>query len=152
VPPHDGRSGATDRCGTVTADHHFTNPRQVIQRTVSIPSRPRRRSRHPAFGFADVAIRCESLKAPKLGPGNTAWCAGDATGRDVPWTKMDVRTENAGLVTTAACPPAGGIGSTALPPSQVVTHQGAVEPVGVGEVSWSLASLTRPTATTRNSA
>ncbi len=112
-------------------------PNQVIQRAGFDPvAAAKEKLGHAAFGFADVAVRCEPVAVPD----RSIWeyrvvRLTDATGRDVPWTKLDVRAENTGLVTTARVP-AGGWYRLELRCrlAEVVTHQGVVEPLGVGEV------------------
>lgn len=112
-------------------------PHQVIQRTGFDPvAAAKEKAGHPAFGFTDVTVRCELVQTPE----RSIWeyrvvRLADATGRDVPWTKLDVRTESSGLATTARVP-AGGWYRLELRcrQAEVVSHQGAVEPLGVGEV------------------
>ena len=112
-------------------------PRQVVQRAGFDPvAAAKEKPGHPAFGYADVTVRCEPIKAPE----RSVWeyrvvRLVDATGRDVAWTKLDVITESVGAEATARVP-AGGWYRLELRCRQgeAVSHQGAVEPVGVGEV------------------
>ncbi|AMV25065.1 GDSL-like Lipase/Acylhydrolase [Gemmata sp. SH-PL17] len=112
-------------------------PNQVVQRTGFDPvAAAKEKPGHLAFGFADVALRLEPVSAPE----RTIWEYSvvqltGATGRDVPWTKLDVRTESTGPVATARVP-AGGWYRLEIRcrQAEVVTHRGAVEPLGVGEV------------------
>jgi len=112
-------------------------PNQVIQRQGFDPiAAAKEQPGHPAFGFADIGIRCEMVKLPE----RATWeyrvvRLTEATGRDVPWTKVNVRIEGTNA-TTSVRVPAGGWYRLELRCRQdvVVTHQGAVEPIGVGEV------------------
>jgi lysophospholipase L1-like esterase len=118
---------------TVTAP----KPRQVIQRAGFDPVvAAKEKPGHPAFGYADVTVRCAPAEAPE----GAVWeyrvtRLTDATGRDVDWTKLDVRTGKGGTEATVRVP-AGGWYRLELHcrRAEIVTHQGAVEPVGVGEV------------------
>ncbi|MCE9567180.1 MAG: hypothetical protein K8U57_34695 [Planctomycetes bacterium] len=112
-------------------------PNQVIQRKGFDPVAPAKEEPgHPAFGYGDVAIRCEFVKVPD----RATWeyrvmKLADATGRDLPWTKLVIRTESNGSIGVARVP-AGGWYRLELRSrvDDAVTHQGAVEPIGVGEV------------------
>lgn len=112
-------------------------PRQVVQRAGFDPGAAAgQKPGHPAFGYADVTVRCAPIDAPA----GAIWeyrvtRLTDAVGRDVDWTRLDVRVGNAGAE-AAARVPAGGWYRLELRCRQgaAVTHRGAVEPVGVGEV------------------
>lgn len=112
-------------------------PRQVVQRSgFDAGAAATAEPGHPAFGFADVPVRV----GPAGVPAGSAWeyrvvrLAG-AAGADVPWTGVAVRAEAAGATITARVP-AGGWYRLDLRcrRGDVVSHQGGVEPVGVGEV------------------
>ncbi len=112
-------------------------PNQVVQRKGFDPlAAAKEEPGHPAYGFGDVGIRCEPVKFPE----RAIWeyrvvRLAEATGRDVVWTKLNVRSEPNGT-TAVARVPAGGWYRLEIRCRQddVVTHQGAVEPIGVGEV------------------
>src|SRR5882724_1278327 len=112
-------------------------PRQVVQRAGFDPvAAAKEKPGHPAFGFAGVTVRCAPVESPE----GAIWeyrvtRLTDATGRDVDWTKFEVRTGKAGAEATARVP-AGGWYRLELRcrRGEAVTHHGAVEPVGVGEV------------------
>jgi acyl-CoA thioesterase-1 len=108
-------------------------PYQVVQRTGFDPgAAAKKQPGHPAFGFADVAVRC----APAA-PAAADWeyrvvkLAG-AVGGEVAWTKLAVGAHTV----ASARVPAGGWYRLELRcrRGDAVTHAGAVEPVGVGEV------------------
>ena len=112
-------------------------PYQVIQRAGFDPAAAATgEPGHPAFGFADVAVRVEPVEAPD----RPVWESrvtrlGGAAGRDVGWTRLDARAEGTGLVGTARVPAGGWYRlDVRCRRGDVVTHQGAVGPVGVGEV------------------
>ncbi|HYH68630.1 MAG TPA: GDSL-type esterase/lipase family protein [Urbifossiella sp.] len=109
-------------------------PHQVVQRTGLDPAAAKGQPGHPAFGFADVPVRCAG--APDRGQWEyrVVRLAG-MTGGEVGWTKLDARPGMAGPAVTARVP-AGGWYRLELRCRQGdgVTHAGAVEPVGVGEV------------------
>lgn len=112
-------------------------PRQVIQRVGFDPIlAAKEKPGHPSFGYADVVIRSSPLTMPE----GAIWeyrvtRLADAAGTDVPWSKVDVRTDKQGT-TAVVRVPAGGWYRLELHcrRGDVVTHQGAVEPIGVGEV------------------
>ena len=87
---------------TVTAP----KPRQVIQRAGFDPgAAAKEKPGHPAFGYADVVVRCEPVEAPE----GAVWeyrvtRLTDGAGRDVDWTTLAVRTAKAGTETTARVP------------------------------------------------
>jgi hypothetical protein len=118
---------------TVTAP----KPRQVIQRAgFDSVAAATEKPGHSVFGYADVTVRCAPVEAPE----GAVWeyrvtRLTDAIGRDVDWTKLDVRTGKAGPEATARVP-AGGWYRLELRcrRSDSVTHHGTIEPVGVGEV------------------
>jgi lysophospholipase L1-like esterase len=118
---------------TVTAP----KPRQVIQRAGFDPvAAAKEKPGHTAFGYADVTVRCTPAEAPEGAVWEyrvTRLTAG--VGRDVEWTKLDVRALKAETEATARVP-AGGWYRLELRcrRGDSVTHSGAVEPVGVGEV------------------
>lgn len=111
-------------------------PFQVVQRTGFDPAgAAKEQPGHPAFGFADVTVQ---YTAPA--PAGGAWeyrvvrLAG-AAGGEVGWTRLDARVEKDELVAPARVS-AGGWYRFELRcrRGDAVTHTGAVEPVGVGEV------------------
>ena len=112
-------------------------PHQVIQRTGFDPyTAALQRPGHPAFGFADVTVRA----APAIVPERAAWeyrvvLLSEATGGEVAWTNIDVRAEKLGGIAMARVP-AGGWYRLELRcrNGDTVTHVGAVEPIGIGEV------------------
>ncbi|QDU19237.1 GDSL-type esterase/lipase family protein [Urbifossiella limnaea] len=110
-------------------------PHQVVQRTGFDPAAAAtEQPGHPAFGFADVPVRCAGAPDRGRWEYRVVRLAGGAGG-EVGWTKLDARTEKSGLVASARVP-AGGWYRLELRCRQGdgVTHAGAVEPVGVGEV------------------
>ncbi|MFO0796138.1 MAG: GDSL-type esterase/lipase family protein [Gemmataceae bacterium] len=112
-------------------------PNEVIQRTGFDPAAAaKEQPGHPAFGFADVAVRWAPVPAPE----RVVWeyrvvrLAG-AAGGEVGWTKLVTHRGKTGLVGSARVP-AGGWYRLEVRGrlDDTVTHASAVEPVGVGEV------------------
>jgi acyl-CoA thioesterase-1 len=113
------------------------SPRQVIQRTGFDPGgAASEEPGHPAFGFADVPVRCGPVEVPD----GSIWeyrvvRLADAIGGEVPWTELAGRPDRPGPAPTARVP-AGGWYRLDLRcrRGDVVSYQGRVGPVGVGEV------------------
>ena len=112
-------------------------PHQVVQRGAFDPvGAASVKIGAPAFGHADVAMRATVTSSAA----DATWeyrvtLLSTATGKDVDWTPINVRLQDGVLKTTARVP-AGGWYRIELRcrSGREVTHQGAVEPVGVGEV------------------
>ena len=117
----------------------ITNPKpyQVVQRVGFDPIASAKESLgHPAFGFADVMIRCTPVK---LGE-NAVWeyrvaRLAEANAREAGWANLAMRDGGTGPVATVRVP-AGGWYRLELRSRKdaTVTHLGTVEPFGVGEV------------------
>ena len=112
-------------------------PRQVIQRVGFNPATAaKEKPGNPAFGYADVAVRCALVEEPQ----GATWeyrvaRLEGAIGGEVAWTKLPVRGGKEGVEAVARVP-AGGWYRLELRcrRGDAITHAGAVEPVGVGEV------------------